>query len=276
MSAPSPTVIVSRQVLPGREAEFERWATRLLAASQRFPGHLGSELQPPGREHPEDWVVVYRFASHNQLTDWLTSEVRRELMTDSEALLRGPAREQILVEPTPDESVTAVITQRIAPGREDEFSRLHAEVASRMATFPGFVRSDLIAPVPGVQDDHVVLLAFRSRADLDTWLGSEVRAAWLERMTPLIVGERTINVVGGFAGWFRIGDGPEPRRWKQAGAVLAALFPVSLAIALIRRQVAPDLGLVWSVLVSNVLGVAALTWLLMPTITRRLADWLRR
>ncbi len=43
------------------------------------------------------------------------------------------------------------------------------------------------------------------------------------------VGERTVNVVGGFAGWFEAG-GPAPvRRWKSAAVVLLGLIPVSLA-----------------------------------------------
>jgi hypothetical protein len=47
-------------------------------------------------------------------------------------------------------------------------------------------------------------------------------------------------------------------------------------LTLLRRAVAPDLPLVVGVLVTNVAGIAILTWMLMPALTRRLAAWLRR
>ena len=35
------TVIVTREVLPGREAEYERLMAGMQAAAARFPGHMG-------------------------------------------------------------------------------------------------------------------------------------------------------------------------------------------------------------------------------------------
>ena len=59
-------------------------------------------------------------------------------------------------------------------------------------------------------------------------------------------------------------------------AVLLALFPVSLLITVVRSEVAPDMNMVLAVLVGNILGVAALSFLLMPLVTRWLAPWLSR
>ena len=53
-------------------------------------------------------------------------------------------------------------------------------------------------------------------------------------------------------------------RWKQATIVLLALFPTALTLSLIRRWLLPDLPLVPTVFISNVLGIAVLTWFLMP------------
>ena len=43
-------------------------------------------------------------------------------------------------------------------------------------------------------------------------------------------GDRTVNVVGGFAGWFDSMGGAQVKKWKSAVAVLLALIPTSLAV----------------------------------------------
>lgn len=275
--AAAPTVIVSRRVRPGAEKEFERWNARIRAAAERFPGSLGSETQPPNEAHPDDWVIVYRFGSIEDLERWLRSPERAKLLAEGETWIEGPVREQRIVQPDPGaEPVTAVLSQRVRPESEADFLRLHADVAQTMSQFDGFLRSDLAPSVAGLQDDHVIVFSFDSKANLDRWLASDERQDIVRRMETMIEGERTLNVVGGFGGWFAVGDGPGPRRWKQAIAVLIALFPVTLTLGVLQRWLLPDVPWVAALFVANVLGIAALTWILMPIVTRRLDSWLRR
>ena len=107
------------------------------------------------------------------------------------------------------------------------------------------------AACPELNDDAFVA------ANLDRWLDSDERRSWLTRIAPLIEGDRRMNVVGGFAGWFpATSDAQTPLRWKQAAAVLLALFPTSLVLTVLRQTLLPNLSLVPSVLLTNVLGVA--------------------
>lgn len=271
------SVVNSRRVRKGAEREFIRWASRINAVTSRFPGFLGSDLQPPDDIHPDEWVTVFRFRTVEQLESWLSSSKRAELLEEAEALLVGPVREQVIVEPVQaDKPVTVVMTQHVPPERADEFAAAHDQVLAQLTTFPGFLRSELVPPVDGVADDHVIVFAFDSREHLDRWLGSDERQAWLQRIAPLISGDRTMNVVGGFAGWFPAADSPPVAKWKQSIAVLIALFPTALVLTVLRQALLPDLPLVPSVLLSNVLGVAALTWVMMPWVTRLLEPWLQR
>src|SRR5258707_9922810 len=53
MSAPGETdgpvtVLVARRVLPGKEVEFETWASELTRAASGFDGFLGAGLLRPG------------------------------------------------------------------------------------------------------------------------------------------------------------------------------------------------------------------------------------
>ena len=42
------TVLVARRVVPGREVEFETWASELTRAASGFDGFLGAGLLRPG------------------------------------------------------------------------------------------------------------------------------------------------------------------------------------------------------------------------------------
>ena len=276
MADPTPTIVVSRRVLPGREREFERWNDRIRAAAEAFPGHLGSEAQPPSEAHPDEWMIVYRFATAEQLDAWMESAERRRLIEEGNQLLAGPVREQRMVQTDPRSAVTAVMSQRVAPDNHLAFRRAHAEITLVMRDFDGFLACELIEPVAGVQDDHVVVFSFDSRRNLDRWLHSSERQRVLRLIEPLIEGERTLNVVGGFAGWFSTETGREPPRWKQAVTVLIALFPTTFVLSLVQRAWFAEVPWIPALFVSNVVGIAVLTWMLMPLVTRLLSPWLER
>lgn len=270
-----PTVVVARIPAAGREAEFEGWLRGLLAVAREAPGHVSSDLQPPNDAHPGEWVVVYQFTDPASLEGWLQSPVRAELMREAADLVDGPPREQVVALAQGPEPVTGVASFRVRPGHGHRYAELHGRLVQRLGTFPGFLRSEVFEPVPGVQDDTVVVFSFDSREHLDAWLRSTERREMLAEIEPFLEGERTVNVVGGFAGWFA-GPGPGVKRWKQASVVLLALFPTSLLLTLVRQWLLPDVHWVVGVLFGNVLGVIALSWALMPFLTRALDGWLRR
>jgi uncharacterized protein len=271
----TPTVIVARTAAPGRERQFQRWLKRLVDAASEAPGYVAADIQEPNALHPDEWVVVYRFRDADRLTAWLDSAERAALMAEGADLSIGDAREQVVALVREREPVTAVSSVRVRPGEEDAYRRLHQQVLERLQTFEGFLHSDLYEPVEGVQDDTVVVFAFDTREHLDRWLRSDQRREILEEMDQLVESGRTVNVVGGFAGWFGA-DGSEVKRWKQAGVVLLALFPTALGLTVLREALLPGLPLVPAVFVTNVAGVAILSWVLMPLLTRRLDGWLRR
>jgi antibiotic biosynthesis monooxygenase (ABM) superfamily enzyme len=278
-SPAAPTVIVARRVVPGREEDFRAWHEQIRAAAATSPGYISSQLQPPDAAHPDEWVTVYSFASAAELDTWLASPKRRQLIAGATHLIDATVREQRIASlRTAPEPVTVVFSQRIVPDHHPEFLSLYDDVADRLSKFHGFLGSDLLPPVGGVQEEFVIVASFASRTDLDRWLESDDRRAWVETAEMLIEGDRTMNVVGGFGGWFP-SVGPRlqgPKRWKQAVAVLLALFPTALAVTLVRIELAPDMNVVAAVFVGNVIGVAALSFVLMPLVTRWLRPWLER
>jgi antibiotic biosynthesis monooxygenase (ABM) superfamily enzyme len=173
-------------------------------------------------------------------------------------------------------TVTLVSAVRLHPGGEDEHAELHAVAVEEAERHGGLVRAELIPAIPEVQPDTVALLTFTDRSALDRWLESPQRRLALTRMSRLTEGERTLTVVGDFAGWFSPTTTIEPQRWKQAVAVLLGLAPVALLTATLRQLLLPDLPQVAAVPITSICNIAALTWLVMPMLTRVLRPWLSR
>jgi len=269
------TVIVSRRVVPGREEDGERWIHELRRAAERAPGYLSSSFHPPQGAHPGEWTIVYTFASAQMLEAWLDSPTRRSLMEQEQAFIVDGTREQRVVS-TRTDSITLVSSARVRPEHVDAHRNLHDRGVLLARRLGGLVHAELLPPVEGVQPDTVALLTFATRADLDRWLESDERRHMLESMVPLIEGERVVNLVGGYAGWFPQVGGSPPKQWKQALIVLAGILPVSLVVTLLRHALAPDMALPLTVFIGAVANVALLTWVVMPVLTGWFRGWLAR
>ncbi len=277
MSDPhAPTVIVARRFEAGRERDGERWLRRLSDAAAEMPGHVESTMQPPNVQHPDEWVIVYRFSSPEHLDDWLKSTHRLELIEEGQQFLAGEAREQVIALTDTAQTVTAVASFRVDPNANAEFREWYRRVHDVVDRFDGFIRSELVEPVPGALDDTAIIFSFTSRETLDCWLDSAERRRILAEIEPVLESERTVNIVGGFAGWFPGSASAAPERWKQAALVLLALYPTVMMLGVVRNELYPDLADPLAVLVGNIGGVAILSWLLMPALTQRFDGWLRR
>ena len=81
------TVLYSRRVKPGREADFEAWARGIVAAARQFPGHLGaSVLDAPGSR---EYHILFSFADPRSLRAWQDSEERRRWLARVGELLEA-------------------------------------------------------------------------------------------------------------------------------------------------------------------------------------------
>jgi antibiotic biosynthesis monooxygenase (ABM) superfamily enzyme len=75
------TAVITREVLPGREADYQEWSQRFLAAVGRLPGYQGATLI--GRH-----MLVLRFADKQSLRQWNDSQERKTLTAESDAFSR--------------------------------------------------------------------------------------------------------------------------------------------------------------------------------------------
>ncbi len=89
---PSPvTVVATRLVKGGREAEYEAWLERLVRAASVFPGYLGASIHRPDDAKPGEYTSVFRFGSMDSLRRFEESELRRQALAEVVALVEADA-----------------------------------------------------------------------------------------------------------------------------------------------------------------------------------------
>jgi uncharacterized protein len=77
------TVVVSRDVLPGRERDYEEWTHRIIYDAVPF-GSLGAAVITPEGNTLGRRIVVHRFANEESLKAWEESEERKALLREAE------------------------------------------------------------------------------------------------------------------------------------------------------------------------------------------------
>ena len=177
-----------------------------------------------------------------------------------------------------EESPVALIVHHVARHNEQKFLSAQRDVSELVATFPGYERTVVFPPNPGVHEEWIISVHFDTSANLDRWLESPERAAYLESHKPTI-GEYELRKTSmGLDAWFASQDGqaPRPPAWKMVLTVVLVLFPTVMVLNL--WVVGPWLQ--WMnfserMLAGNFMSVAILQWIAMPLATAALAWWLK-
>lgn len=87
------TVVVSRLVKPGLEADYEAWIADSVEVMKRFPGFLGGAVQKPTALNPH-WVFMPRWASTEHLMGWDNSPELAARVALLEPLIEGGTQRQ--------------------------------------------------------------------------------------------------------------------------------------------------------------------------------------
>ena len=276
----SATVVIAQHVRPERKDEYLRWQAEISDLCRTFPGFEAMEVVPPVPGIQDDYVVVFRFDSFPHLDAWLRSDARKALLARGENLFAGDARQQVVAgSRPPTRGAGIVVSTRVKPGRENEYREWQGKIDAEAARFPGFLGNEVFAPVPGVQEEWVVVVRFDSAEHLQGWLLSDARHRLIDQAARLWDEARVESLSGGFPGWFAPGAaGPGqpafPPDWKQAMIVLLTLYPTVMLLSLFLSPWLAGLPMPWALFISNVVSVVILTWLIMPYVNPLFGFWL--
>jgi uncharacterized protein len=174
--------------------------------------------------------------------------------------------------------VTVIVTRRVQHGRAAEFERLMSGMQAAAARFPGHMGGFLIPPDAPEHGCYRTLFAFDNEAHLQAWTLSAERNEWLGRIANVTHGDAAVRLLSGLETWFALPAArtqAPPPRWKMALVTWSGIFPlVLLSSHTVTLLLGPWLHPALVVLAATGLIVAAMTWLVMPTLVRLLAGWL--
>lgn len=89
------TVVVSRRVRKGKEAQFEQLSTQMTERASRFPGHLGATMFRPSSPEDPEYRIMFKFQDRQTLDAWEKSEERAGLLAQIESLLLQPSERDV-------------------------------------------------------------------------------------------------------------------------------------------------------------------------------------
>jgi antibiotic biosynthesis monooxygenase (ABM) superfamily enzyme len=76
--------MITRIVRLGREVEYRRWLSDVLAAAYTFPNHLGLIVLAPTADDATIYRFVHRFTDQHSLQAWENSDAYRQLKVEAD------------------------------------------------------------------------------------------------------------------------------------------------------------------------------------------------
>ena len=176
----------------------------------------------------------------------------------------------------PTHPLTAVVQRRIKDGAEARFEGLMQEFIAFALRQPGHLGTNVIRAAQGSRD-YTVLDRFASEEDRRRFTSSGEYRDWMRRLREVSEADPEIQEMGGLAFWFDL-PGKPPRRApstvKMAAVTLLGVYPLSMLFPVVVMPLTPGWPSWLRGLIIAGLIVAALTWLVMPALTRLFERWL--
>jgi uncharacterized protein len=175
-----------------------------------------------------------------------------------------------------DEEVTVVVRQRAKPGAEARFETAMREFIRFALGFPGNRGIHVLRPAPGSRE-YTVVNRFAGPGARQSFKASAEYREWLGRLRELSESDPSIEEQRGLGGWFAAPSVPRPRmpgRLKMALVTFLGVYPLTASLPRLFGWLLPDWHPLLVNLVVTCLIVSALTWAIMPVLTRVFARWL--
>jgi uncharacterized protein len=176
-----------------------------------------------------------------------------------------------------DPPVTVFVSRRAKAGREAEFEDFIRGIIAAASEFPGHLGATVFRPTSPDDREYRVVFKFDHLSNLRHWEQSDERRSWYERSREFAEDEPRIERITGLESWFTLEQGVPivpPPRYKMALVTWLAVFPAITLVLLALTPVVSGWPLPLRTLLLTVILVPALTWVVMPRLTRLLRRWL--
>jgi uncharacterized protein len=176
-----------------------------------------------------------------------------------------------------DGPVTTTVTRRVKPGHEPFYEQFLEGIIAEASRFPGHLGVEVFRPESASAGEYRIVYRFDTGEHLRAWLDSDVRAAWLERAEPHVIGPMRTQLLTGLETWFTVParpSTPPPPPYKMALVTWITIFPLITLVIVVLGPLLGRLALVPGLAITTAVTVPIMTWLVMPRVTRLLRGWL--
>lgn len=173
--------------------------------------------------------------------------------------------------------ISRVVRRRAKPGCDKAYEELVRSMIEASSHFPGYLSAAVIPP-KAEGDEFQVIQRFASQDHLDRWQASDECATWHERLRPVVESEPEYRLLTGLEVWFApklVPAHSPPSHWRMTVVSWLGIYPI---VALCLWYVAPLLnGMPFLVrtAILTVVVVLAMSYVVMPRLSRWMAWWLR-
>jgi antibiotic biosynthesis monooxygenase (ABM) superfamily enzyme len=184
--------------------------------------------------------------------------------------------------PQPDwaemnENVFRIVRRRAKPGCERAYEAIVSAMFEEASRFHGYLSAELIPPdAPG--GEYQIVQRFATSEDLERWNNSPERVTWHDRLRPVADGDPEYRLLTGLDAWFAptvLPASKPPKKWRMTLVSWMGIFPtVALLLTFVAPMLAP-LPFIARTAVFTALVAIAMSYLIMPRLTRWMAWWLR-
>lgn len=177
------------------------------------------------------------------------------------------------MEPT----IHVAITRKVIPGYEDAFEKTIKRFFAETAEVPGVLGAQLIRPIPGSSGNtYGILRSFAGENERDAFYRSDTFREWQEVVAPMVEEHYRRTSLHGLEAFFADPTvATHPPRWKMAIVTWLGVWPTVFIVSQILAPYLKPLPSWASSAGVTLLVVLALTWIVMPFLTKVMRPWLK-
>jgi uncharacterized protein len=175
------------------------------------------------------------------------------------------------------QQVTAVISHLVKPGCEQDYEQWLHDISGIAQQFEGHVGVSFIRPQDATFPEYAIILKFDCYKHLKAWLDSPIRQRWIDKASHFVQQDQKVEILTGLETWFTLPGKMiqrPPKRYKMAILTTLAVFGVAQLITAIATSILSGLPVLLRAFISTGLTVFALTYIVMPRLTRLFYRWL--
>ncbi|MDO9396829.1 MAG: hypothetical protein Q7T71_09810 [Herbiconiux sp.] len=273
------SLVVHRRLAESSYAKYEAWQAKVGEHIADWPGFLDRQVIAPKPPLQVDWVIVQRFRDVDSARGWLQSAERASLVSEIKDEFIGNDDVHLFTEEAkhPSEAASVLISSRVPEEDEAAFLDWQRQISAAESRFDGFLGHKIERPIPGVQDDWVVVLSFDTDAHLNKWIDSPERKELLDAGKEYNEQLTLTRASYGFGFWTGNTSALPDPIFKSNLIVLLMLYPIVFLWGyFISDTLLVELPFWLSLFIGNVVSTQLLGWLFVPWAFRRFSWWVKR